>query len=124
MIMSMISVSHGCLFLCVCCITNHCYFIIIVFPTVAIFPLQGLFIVNIDVRVLFFPSITMKVHRPIPNESCPFCRTAEEILLKVNIAVTPSLLSEFYFIFDSDVQKIILFFGQASFSVCLNWGYT
>ena len=62
----------------------------------------------------------MKVHRPIPDESCPFCRTAEEILFKVNIVVPPGLQSEFNLIFDSDVQKLILFFGQASFSVCLN----
>ena len=66
----------------------------------------------------------MKVHRPIPDGSCPFCRTAEEILLKMNIEVSPGLQSEFHLIFDSDVQKLFLFFGQASFSVCLNWWYT
>ena len=37
---------------------------------------------NIDVRVLFYTSIVMKVHRPIPNGSYPFCKTAEDILLK------------------------------------------
>ena len=102
-------------------ITNHCYFIIVVSPTVVMFPLQGLYIVHIDVRVLFFPSIAMKVHRPIPDGSCLFYRTAEEILLKVDIAVPPGLQSEFHFIFDSDVQKLILFVGQTSFSVYLNW---
>ena len=122
--MSVIAASLGCSFLCVCCITNHCCFIIVVSPIVAMFPLQGLYIVNIDVRVLFFPSIVMKVHRPIPDRSCPLCNTVEEILLKVNIAVPPGLLCEFHIIFDSDVQKLILFFGQASFSVCLKWWYT
>ena len=71
---------------------------------------------------VFPPSIMMKVYRPIPDESCPFCSTAEEKLPKMNIAVPSSLLSEFHFIFDSDVQKLILFFGQTSFSVCLHWG--
>ena len=122
--MSVIAASLGCPFLCVYCITNHCCFIIVVSPTVEMFPLQGMYIVNIDVRMLFFPSIAMKVHRPIPDGSYPFCRTAEDILLKVNIANPPGLQSEFHLIFDSDVQKLILFFGQASFSVCLNWWYT
>ena len=122
--MSVIAASLGSSSLCNCYITNHCCSIIVVSPTVAMFPLQDMHIVNIDFRVLFFPNIVMKVHRPIPDGSCPFCRTAEEILLKVNIAVPSGLQSEFHFIFDSDVQKLILFFGQASFSVCLNWWYT
>ena len=66
----------------------------------------------------------MKVHHPIPDGSCPFCRTAEEILIKVNIAVPPALQSGFHLIFDSDMQKLILFFGQVSFNVFLNWWYT
>ena len=74
-------------------ITNHCYFIIVVSPTVVMFPLQGLYIVMIDVQVLFFPRIVMKVHRPIPDGLCPFCRTANEILFKVNIVVPPSFHS-------------------------------
>ena len=120
--MSAIAASRGCSFLCVCCITNYCCFIIAVSPTVAMFPLQGLYIINIDFRVLFFPSIVMEVHCHIPNGSHPFCRTAEKILLKVNIAVPPGLQSEFHFIFDSDMQKLI-FFCQTSFSVYQNWWY-
>ena len=54
MIMSVIAASLGYSFRCVCYITNHCCFIIVVYPTVAMFPLQGLYIVNGDVRV-FFP---------------------------------------------------------------------
>ena len=52
----------------------------------------------------------MKIHRPIPDGSCPFCRTAKEILLKVNIAVPPDLQSELHLIFDSEVQKLIFIF--------------
>ena len=122
--MSVIAASLGCSFLCVCCITNYCCFIIVVSLTDTMFPLQGMYIVKIDVRVLFFPRIVMKVHRPIPDGSFPFCMTAEEMLLKVNIAVLPGLQSEFHLIFDSDVQKLILLFDQSSFSVCLNWWYT
>ena len=122
--MSVIAASLGCFFLYVCCITNNICFIIDVSPTVAMFPLQCLFIVNIDVQVLFFPSIVMKVHRIILDGACPFCSTAKEIFLKMNIAVPPGLLSKLHLIFDSDVQNLILFFGQASFSVCLNWWYT
>ena len=77
--------------------------------------------VHIDVRMLFFPSIVMNVHLPMLDGSCPFCRTAEEILLKANIAVSPGLESEFHLILDSDVQKLILSFGQVSFSIFLNW---
>ena len=51
--MSVIAASLWCFFLCVCCITNNICFIIVVSPTVAMFPLQGLYIVNIDVQVLF-----------------------------------------------------------------------
>ena len=123
-IMSVITASLWCSFLCVCYITNHFCFIIVVSPTVAMFSLQGLYIVNIDVKVLFLPRIVMKVHHPISDRSCPFCRTTEEILLKMNIVVPPGLQSEFHLIFDSDVQKLNLFFGQASFSVCLNCWYT
>ena len=59
----------------------------------------------------------MNVHLPIPDESYTFCKTAEEILFKANIAVPPGLESEFHLIFDSEVQKLILLFGHASFSV-------
>ena len=122
--MSVIATSLGCSFLCVYCITNQCCFIIVVSPTVAMFPLQGLYIVKINVRVLFLPRIVMKVHRFIPGGSCPFCRTAEEILIKMNIVVPPGLQSELHLIFDLDMQKLILFFDQVSFNVCLNWWYT
>ena len=71
MIMSVIAVSLGCSFLCVCYITNHFCFIIVVLPTVATFSLQGLYIVNIDVRMLFLPKFVMKVHRLFPDGSCP-----------------------------------------------------
>ena len=104
--MSVIATSLGCSFLCVYCITNQCCFIIVVSPTVAMFPLQGLYIVKVDDRVLFFPRIVMKVHRPIPDGLCPFFRSAKEILLKVNIAVPPGLQSELHLIFDSEVQKL------------------
>ena len=77
--------------------------------------------VKIDVWVLFFPSIVMNVHLPMPDGSCPFCRTAEEILLKANIDVPPGLESEFHLIFDLDVQKLILSFDQVSYSVFLDW---
>ena len=69
---------------------------------------------------VFYPRIVMNVHLPMPDGSCPFCRTAEEMLLKANIDVPPGLESEFHLIFDSEVQKLILFFGQVSFTVCLN----
>ena len=88
------------------------------------FPLQVMYIVNIDVRVLFFSRIVLNVHRTIPDGSCALCRTVEEIVIKVNIAVSSGLQSKFNLIFDSDVQKLILFFGQASFSAYLNWWYT
>ena len=39
------------------------------------------------------------------------------MLFKANIAVPPGLESEFHLIFDSEVQKLILLFGHASFSV-------
>ena len=119
--MSVITASLGCSFLCVCCITNYCCFIIVVSLTDTMFPLQGMYIVKIDVRVLFLPRIVMKVHRLIPGGSCPFCRIAEEILFKMNIVVPPGLQSELHLIFDLDIQKLILFFGQVSFKVCLNW---
>ena len=77
--------------------------------------------VKIDVWVLFLPSIVMNVHLPMPDGSCPFCRTAEEILLKANIDVPPGLESEFHLIFDLDVQKLILSFDQVSYSVFLDW---
>ena len=56
--------------------------------------------VNIDVRVLFFPSIVMNVHLHMLDGSCPFCRTTDEILLKANIVVPPGLESEFHLIID------------------------
>ena len=93
MIMSVISASLGCSFLFVYYITNHCCFIIVVSATVAMFPLQGMYIEKDWWRVLFFPRIVMKVHRPIPDGSCPFYRTANKILFKMNIAVPPSLHS-------------------------------
>ena len=111
-------------FIFVCCITNHCCFIIVVSPTVSICPLQGLYMAKIVVRELFFPKIVMKVHRPMPERSCPFCRTADETLFKVNIAVPPALQSEFHLISDSEVQKLILCFGHASLSVYLKLWWT
>ena len=75
--------------------------------------------VNIIVRLLFFSKIVMNVHRPIPEGSCPFYRTADEILFKVKIAVPPGLQYEFHLTFDSEVQKSILLFGHASLSVYL-----
>ena len=61
----------------------------------------------------------MKVHRPMPEGSSPFCRTADETLFKVNITVPPALQSEFHLISDSKVQKLILCFGHTSLSVYL-----
>ena len=75
--------------------------------------------VQIVVQQLFFPKSVMKIHRPIPEGSCPFCRTADETLSKVNIAVSLGLQSEFYLISDSEVHTLILCFSHASLSVCL-----
>ena len=60
-------------------------------PTVSICPLQCLYMVKIVVRELCFPKIVKNVQRPIPEESYSFCRTVDEILSKVNIAVSPGL---------------------------------
>ena len=52
--MSMTATFHGWYFLFVCCITNHCCFIIVVSSTVSICPLQGLYMVQIVVQQFFF----------------------------------------------------------------------
>ena len=119
-VMSVTAACRGRSFIFVCCIVNHCYLIIDVSSNVFIYPLQGLYMVKIVVRELFFPKIVKNVQRPIPEGSCPFCRTADEILSKVNIVVSPGLQSQFYVISDSEVQTLILCFGRVSLRVCLN----
>ena len=74
---------RGWSFLFVCCIINHCCLIIVVSPTVSIYPLQGLYMVKIVVRELFFPKIVKNFQRP------------DETFTMVNIALPPGLQSEF-----------------------------
>ena len=52
MMMYVTAALRGWSFLFVYCITNYCCFIIVVLPTVYLFPLQGLYMVNIVVRLL------------------------------------------------------------------------
>ena len=55
----------------------------------------------------FYISFIGSIHgeyRPISEGSCPFCRTADEKKIKVNIAVPSGLQSEFHLISDSEVQ--------------------
>ena len=62
---------------------------------------------NIVVLLLCFPKIDMNVHLPMPEESCPLFRIADDIDLSVIIAVPPGLYVEFHWSSDSDVQKLI-----------------
>lgn len=70
-------------------ITNQCCLMTVEYPTLEIDPLHGRYTVNIVVLLLSFSIIVMRVHRPIPDLSFPFCNTADDMLFNVNIIVPP-----------------------------------
>ena len=117
MIMSVIVASLGCSFLSFCCIANHCCFINIVSPTVEIFPLQGLYIVNIDVLVLFVLRMVINFHLPSLDDLFPLWIIEEDILLSDTITVPLRSYSEFESILDSNMHVVTLSLGQCCFIV-------
>ena len=75
---------------------------------------------NIVVLLLCFPKIDMNVHLPMPDESCPLFRIADDIDFNAIIAVPPGLYVEFHCNSDSDVQKLNFDLFQVLCSICLN----
>ena len=75
---------------------------------------------NIVVLLLCFPKIDMNVHLPMPDESWPLFRIADDIDFNAIIAVPPGLYVEFHCNSDSDVQKLIFDLFQVLCSICLN----
>ena len=72
------------------------------------------------VLLLCFPNIDIHVHLPIPEESCPLFRIADDIDFNAIIAVPPGLYIEFHWSSDSNVQKLIFDLFQVLYSIYLN----
>ena len=88
MIKSFIAASWGWIFILFCCWRiSHCCLITMEGPVCSILVSPGLYMLNTDVLVFFFPSRVTVAHLPSPCGSSPLVMIVEEIFPSVMIAV-------------------------------------